>query len=66
MDDHELCSSLGKNAYLTIANVWSADEAARRFLLLSNEILQGNKLPELFSTGPCSKAEILKDDWYNE
>lgn len=65
LDDNELCRRLGKNAYFTIADVWSADEAAKRFLVLSNAILAGNKNPEPFKNGPCSKAELLKDNWYN-
>lgn len=56
--------SLGKAAYETIAATWNAEVAAERFLQLSKAILDGNKHPDLFPDGPCSKAEILKDDWY--
>lgn len=66
LDDRELRCRLGKNAYRTVSEVWSADEVAKRFLVLSNAILSGNKKTEPFSSGPCSKAKILKDDWYNE
>lgn len=65
LDDRELRRRLGKNAYRTVSEVWSADEAAKRFLVLSNAILSGSKKPEPFSIGPCSKAKIIKDDWYN-
>lgn len=66
LDDRDLRCRLGRNAYCTITEEWSANEAAKRFLVLLDAILSGNKNPEPFSSGPCSKAKILKDDWYNE
>lgn len=56
--------SLGEAAYKTITETWNAEEAARRFLQLSEAILSGEKYPDLFPDGPCSRAEILKDDWF--
>lgn len=52
------------SAYSTIAELWNADVAAERFVKLSNAILEGDKTPNLFSTGPCSCAEIVREDWY--
>ena len=57
---------LGMSAYSTIAELWNADVAAERFLKLSNAILEGDKTPDLFSTGPCSRAEIIQEDWYKK
>ena len=55
---------LGRAAYDTIAGEWNAEVAARRVIELSEHILAGEKSPDLFQSGPCSKAEIIKDDWY--
>ena len=40
-----------------------ADIAAQRLITLSETLISG-KTPELYSDGPCSKAEILKNNWY--
>lgn len=66
LENRDYQIQLGRNAYETIVSEWNAEEAAKRFLRLSEEILKGNKNPNLFSTGPCSKAEIIKDNWYGE
>ncbi len=54
---------LGRNAYETITTLWNADVAAQRLINLSEHILAGEKYPDLYQTGPCSRAEILRDDW---
>lgn len=55
---------MGKNAYQTIVTEWNAEIAAERFVQLSQHILAGEKSPDLFESGPCSKAKILRDTWY--
>ena len=55
---------LGKAAYETITDEWNAEIAAERLINLSEHLLSGEKHPDLYKTGPCSKAEMLKDDWY--
>lgn len=55
---------IAKNAYSTIINEWNADNAAERFITLAEEIVQGKKHPILYKDGVCSKAKMLKDDWY--
>ena len=40
------------------------ENAAKKFIRLAEEILKGEKKPNLFNDGVCSKAEILKDNWY--
>ena len=57
---------LGHNAYNTIVETWNAKVAAERFIELTKRILDGEKSPDLYENGPCSKAEIIKDDWFNE
>ena len=59
----ELSEEFGEKAYKTIAEKWNADIAAQRLITLSETLISG-KPPELYSDGPCSKAEILKNNWY--
>lgn len=55
---------LGEAAYRTIADLWNAEVAAKRFMQLSQAILDGDPSPSLFEEGPCSRAEIIREDWY--
>lgn len=55
---------MGKNAYQTIVTEWNAEIAAERFVQLSQHILAGEKSPDLFESGPCSKAKIVRESWY--
>lgn len=45
---------LSKNAYETMLNVWSPQNAAKRLLQLMNGLMSGDVVE--FSEGPCSKA----------
>ena len=56
---------LGKAAHRTISGEWSARIAAERLIGLSECILSGGNFLDLYPTGPCSPAEIIKDDWQN-
>ncbi len=54
---------LGKSAYKTVVNTWSAENATKRLMQWIEEIkVKGNC--DIFETGPCSRAEIIKDEWY--
>lgn len=64
LENPEKQRKLGLSAYETITNEWNAEEAAKRLLALSNAILAGNKSPDLYESGPCSRAENLKESWY--
>lgn len=64
LDDQTRCHEYGKRAYRTMTEMWNADVAAERFLTLAGSILNGQKGTDLFSEGPCSRANVLKDDWY--
>ncbi len=57
---------LGRNAYSTITEQWNAEKAADRLIRLCRALLSGEKKPELFTDGVCSKAEVLQDDWYSK
>ena len=54
---------LGRNAYYTIANLWNAEIAVERFLKLTKEI-KDHGYCDLYDEGPCSRANILSNDWF--
>lgn len=56
--------SLGEAAYHTIADLWNAEVAAKRFVSLAQAILDGEPSPDLYESGPCSRAEIIREGWY--
>lgn len=62
--DSEYRKRLGVNAYESVVNEWSADIAAKRFVALSQSLLKKEPADNLFAKGPCSRAVILKNDWY--
>jgi len=47
---------VGREAYHTIIEEWNAEIAAERLLKLSQHLLNGEVAPDLYETGPCSKA----------
>ena len=55
---------MGKNAYLTMKEMWNSENAAKRLIELAQTILNGDKNPDIFETGVCSKAKEIKDDWF--
>ena len=61
LDNPEKQALLGKNAYDTIINEWNAEEAAKRLVNLAEHILAGEKNPDLYENGPCSKAGKQKE-----
>lgn len=56
LDDNALCTALGRNAYKTITEQWSASIAAQRLVTICKQLLNGEKT--FFEDGPCSKAKI--------
>lgn len=54
---------LGKAAYETVTALWNADMAAKRLCVLAEHILSGEKPSQIYESGPCSRAEILSNDW---
>lgn len=54
--ENALKDSLGRNAYLSIKEEWNAKVAAERLFKLIEEIQNGNEYPNLFESGPCSRA----------
>ena len=64
LDSKEKRQELSKNAYFTMTEIWNAENTAKRFISLAQSILDGEKNPDIFETGVCSKAKEIKDDWY--
>lgn len=62
--DVKLRETLGSNAYLTIKNIWNSEIAANRFLKFSESLMSGEVLQ--YTEGPCSKAPIIKNNWFRK
>lgn len=60
--DSPLRIKLGINAYNTINSLWNAGVAAERLIVLIEELIK-NKRCDKFISGPCSTAEIIKNNW---
>ena len=65
LDNPKEQERLGRGAYETIVGEWNAEIAAERLVALSQSILDGEKQLDLFETGPCSRAEIISDEWFS-
>lgn len=65
LKDSEYRKKMGVKAYESIVDEWSADIAAKRFVALSQALLKNEPADNLFAKGPCSRAVILKNDWYS-
>lgn len=65
LDNPKEIKAIGKNAYLTMTETWNAENATKRLLGLI-EALGKNRKAKPFEEGPCSKAKILRDNWFKE
>ena len=63
LDNKQLREHLGTNAYSSIYTEWNANVAAERFLKLAEELMK-NKTASLYNDGPCSKAPVLRNNWF--
>lgn len=66
LENSEKRAEMCRKAYETLINEWNAENAADKFIKLTNEMLNAKKRPNTFTDGVCSKAEILKDSWYRK
>ena len=64
LDHPEERRNISSKAYGTLINEWNAENAARKFVVLAEKILNGEDKPDIYEKGVCSRAKILKDDWY--
>lgn len=63
LDHPEERVRMGKAAYKTVSELWSAENAAARLLQLAED-LKATGRSDRFAEGPCSRAKILTDWWY--
>lgn len=61
LEDKALCAKIGRNAYETIAGTWNPEVAGTRLLAMCECILKGEEPKDLWTEGPCSKAEIIPE-----
>ena len=64
LDHPEERRSMSSKAYRALIDEWNAENAAHKFATLAEKILNGEDKPDVYEKDVCSKAEILKDDWY--
>lgn len=64
LDHPDELRRIGKAAYRTITQVWNETVAAERFVDFSKCILAGEDPRNLFESGPCSKADTIRNDWF--
>ncbi len=64
LDDPGLQADLGREACRTITQEWNAQIAAERLIALSEQILFGVKSPDLYDSGPCSRAVSIGEEWF--
>lgn len=66
LNNREYRKQIGKNAYLTISDLWNEKVAVDRFIELSEKLLSNNIIEESFERGPCSRAKRIKNNWYKK
>ncbi len=64
LKDEKLRYDLGKSAYEQMHNEWNPEEAAKRVIGLYEALTSGNDTP--YAEGPCSKDDVLKNDWFTD
>lgn len=60
IEHSEVCRKYGENAYCSIRDVWSAENAANNFVKVACAIFNGNRDDEAVK-GPCSRAKVIKE-----
>lgn len=65
LDNPKEQERMGIAACETIVNQWNAEVAAQRLVKLSEQLLTGEKYPDLYVEGPCSQAGIVRDNWFS-
>lgn len=59
----DLRRKIGSAAYRSMTDIWNAETAASRLIDLYYD-LKDKGYSDRFLSGPCSKAPILKNEWY--
>ena len=63
LDNPKFAEDSGKKAYDSIVGLWNAEIASKRFIRFCDEI-ESKGYCDLFEDGPCSKAEVIKNNWF--
>ena len=61
LTDDKQRKSMAKEAYKTLSDTWNAKTASKRLINLIQAL--GKKEATPYKDGPCSKAEIMFDNW---
>ncbi|MDO4379185.1 MAG: glycosyltransferase, partial [Erysipelotrichia bacterium] len=64
LDDKDEQNRIGKNAYYTVVNEWNPENAAGQLVNLAQQLLNNEKIVDLIENGPCSRADIIPDNWF--
>jgi glycosyltransferase involved in cell wall biosynthesis len=64
LNNNEEREKISKSAYESIISEWNAENAAKKLIELLTKLLNGENVENLFKSGVCSKAKILKDNWF--
>lgn len=62
IDDKKLREKIARKGYETIVLEWNPNNSYKRFIALIESLLNGKSF-DLYSDGPCSKAEVIKHNW---
>ncbi len=63
LDNPDMQKHIGIKAYHTITDLWNAKVAAKRLVKLVDEI-NDHGYCDLYSDGPCSKAPVIRNNWF--
>ncbi len=63
INEPDLQKEIGSQAYRTIYTEWNAQVAAERLLFLLEDLKVAGSSHRYF-TGPCSKAKVIRNQWY--
>ena len=61
LENPDMCDEMGRNAYNDMVQLWNAEIAAERLLVLASNLLLG--VETIFTIGPCSSAKVIKNNW---
>ena len=62
LPDERLRHDLGRRAYEQMKDLWNPEVAAQRVIRLYESLEAGSDTP--FEDGPCSRAEITRNNWF--
>lgn len=63
VDNKVAREEIARNAYYKMIDEWNPAKSYKRMIALIDSLLKTGDCT-LFERGPCSKAEVLKEDWY--